>query len=357
MAQTGFHRPPETPGLVSLAQTLLGGAVLLLVGAGYLLLAPGPAIPRLADVPGATDAPVPVTTVANGDTGEGADGGLPVAVRGPARLVPGRPTPLHVRVGDSATPLDTDRPRLRLSFDLDLRREARGWVVVDPPRLLTSPDGLPGEEVALTGLDEIPCGTRPGTLTVTAHELVEDGRSGRASYEIPEVACPGDDVPDAPESLNLQQRVWHGGTGDWRAQVARLLAPVPTTATRSSSPRPSTSGAGAGPEAEQDKEDDDAESAGDGADEEDSPGERTGDADGPEPESGDTVGDDDAPREADGSDAWEPAPDDGDGTDAPDEEATTEADGGTEADSGTAETEGDGSSETVGAGSDGGTTG
>lgn len=240
----GHTAPPR--GQASLTQVLVGGAVLLLAGLALALSGAGPGAPIAVELPGtgdpgASDESVTVTTAAS-DAAVDPEV-LPVAVRGPSRLLPGRPAPLEVRVTTSAATLGADQRRLLLHLDLDLAPDARGWLVVDPPRLLTSPAELAGEQVTLTGLDGLPCGTSPGTLTVTARELVTDGREGSVDYELPGLACPDDDLPEAPESLYLEQRVWHDGQNDWRAQVARLLAPAPTP---SAPPAPRAGGGGGG---------------------------------------------------------------------------------------------------------------
>jgi hypothetical protein len=296
-----------TPGQQSLGHyhALLGVAVVVLI-AGLVALVPG--LRSVADL-GVVDAGgEPGQAVAHG--AELSDE-LAVSVRMPSRLVLGRRAPLEVRVG-AAEPLGDDE-RLLLTFELDLGPQGAGWVVLDPARLLSTPAELPRERVELLGFGELPCTQEVGTLTVRARELAEDGRSGAITVPVPGASCHPDGVPEAPDSVHLQQRVWHGG--DWRAQVQRLLTGGTGGggSTAGTAPRPSGGG--------QAQEDSEVETEPD--EDEDAPGAEDEPRD-DEPERTDEETDPDrgqTPEEQPRSDdetAWEPGPpdaDDGGGSD------------------------------------------
>lgn len=203
----------DATGRVSLPVALFVAALVVLVAAAVALVPVGPL--HLGDL-----------TVA-GPGGESAeaveevdgDAGLQVALRGPRHLVPGYASPLEVRVTErGGGPLALDARRLQLTFDLDLVPEARGWVVVTPARLLVAPAELASQRIALLGFGGVPCTEELdelGILTVTARELVQDGRTATAELIVPGAACELD-VPEAPETVNQLEAPSRSPSSGWR---------------------------------------------------------------------------------------------------------------------------------------------
>lgn len=296
-------------GLLSLSSTLLAGAVVLVVvAAAVAFIPPGSLAGGGLVVTGpAADA----TTEPAEDTDERSE--LQVAVRGPRRLVPRHPAPLEVRVSDHGGALRLAGRRLLLTFDLELDPEARGWVMVDPGRLLVRADALGEQRIELRGFGELPCGEQVGTLHVTARELVEDGRTATAELTVPGQAC-DQPVPAAPDTVH------------------QLEAPTPTPPARSTRPAPSSGDDGSAT-------DDDPSSDSDPSDAEgDTEPDEAGDGDGAEPDDavdgivdtdGDDTSSDDETDDSDGDGGDAPSGDGSEGT-----QDSTSDDGGSDGDTG-----------------------
>jgi hypothetical protein len=228
----------DANGLLSLRSTLIAGALTLALTA---LLAFGPA--GLFSVGGLV-----VTGPAGDATAdplgvEDEEDGLRVFVRGPRHLVPGYASRIEVRVSEHGATPALDGRRLQVTLDLDLEPEARGWVLATPTRVLVHPEHLVDERFELQALGEVPCGDEIGTLTVTATELVQDGRSVSTQLAVPGASCDEDVVPEAPETVH------------------ELEAPAPRTSSRPAPTPPSRAPSPSPEPREEDTDDDEADEA------------------------------------------------------------------------------------------------